>query len=136
MSGAKAGMIAAAVWASAEPALGRLLRTPYSDVRLLGRAVTAGRWWPAAGVAVHLANGAAFGTAFERLGRGGVRQAVLAAETENLVLWPGMLVVDLIHPDRRDGSWPRVLTNRRVIAYEVLAHALFGAVLGALVRRR
>jgi hypothetical protein len=136
MSGAKAGVIAAAVWAAAEPALGRLLRTPYSDVRLLGRPVTAGRWWPAAGAAVHLANGAAFGAGFVRLGRRGVRQGVLAAEAENLLLWPAMLVVDRIHPDRHNGSWPRLLTNRRVIAYEVLTHALFGAVLGTLVSRR
>jgi hypothetical protein len=47
-----------------------------------------------------------------------------------------MLVVDRIHPDRRNGTWPRVLTNRRVIAYEVTTHALFGTVLGALVRRQ
>lgn len=128
--------MATAVWAAAEPALGRLFRTPYSDVRLLGRQTTRSRWWPAAGVAVHLANGAAFGAAFERLGGRGARQGLVAAQAENLLLWPGMAVVDRIHPDRRDGTWPRLLTNRRVIAYEVTAHALFGVVLGLLVRRR
>ena len=66
----------------------------------------------------------------------GVRQGVLTAEAENLVLWPGMLVVDRIHPDRRNGAWPRLLTNPRVIAYEATTHALFGAVLGLLLRRR
>jgi hypothetical protein len=136
VKGARAGIVATAVWAAAEPALGRLLRTPYSDVRLLGRQATPTRWWPAAGVALHLANGAVFGTVFEKLGGRGVRQGVLAAEVENLVLWPGMLVVDRVHPDRRNNTWPRLLTNRRVIAYEVAAHALFGAVLGLLVRRR
>jgi hypothetical protein len=134
--GARAGIVATAVWAAAEPALGRLLGTPYSDVRLLGRQATRSRWWPAAGVALHLANGAVFGVAFERLGGRGVRQGVLAAELENAVLWPGMLVVDRIHPDRRNGTWPRLVTNRRVIGYEVATHALFGAVLGLLVRRR
>ena len=124
------------MWAAAEPALGRLLRTPYSDVRLLGRQATRSRWWPAAGVALHLANGAVFGTVFEKLGGRGVRQGVLTAEAENLVLWPGMLVVDRIHPDRRNGTWPRLLTNPRIIAYEVTTHALFGTVLGLLVRRR
>ena len=136
MRGARAGIAASAVWAAAEPALGRLLRTPYSDVRLLGRQATRSRWWPVAGVALHLANGAVFGVAFEKLGGRGMRQGVLAAELENAVLWPGMLVVDRIHPDRRNGTWPRLLTNRRVIAYEVATHALFGTVLGLLVRRR
>jgi hypothetical protein len=136
VGGARAGIVATAVWAAAEPALGRLLRTPYSDVRMLGRQATRTRWWPAAGIAIHLANGAVFGTVFERLGGHGARQGILAAEIENLVLWPGMLVVDRVHPDRREGTWPRLLTNRRVIAYEVTTHALFGAVLGLLVRRR
>jgi len=136
VNGARAGIVATAVWAAAEPALGRLLRTPYSDVRLLGRQATRSRWWPASGVALHLANGAVFGTVFEKLGGRGVRQGVLTAEAENLVLWPGMLVVDRIHPDRRNGTWPRLLTNPRIIAYEVTTHALFGTVLGLLVRRR
>src|SRR5919204_6584789 len=127
-------MVATAVWAAAEPTLGRLLRTPYSDVGLLGRQATRSRWWPAAGVALHLANGAMFGFVFERFGGHGIRRGVLAAEAENLVLWPGMIVVDRIHPERRNGTWPRLLTNRRVIAYEVTTHALFGTVLGLLVR--
>lgn len=126
-------MIAAATWAAAEPALGRSLGTPFSDVRLLGRLATRGRAWPAAGTALHLANGAAFGWAFERLGLRGATQGLVAAEVENLILWPAMIVVDRIHPDRRQGNWPRLATNGRVVAYELATHALFGAVLGALV---
>jgi len=136
MRGAAAGVVAAAAWAAAEPTLGRVFGTPFSDVRLLGRSAVRGRAWPVAGLAVHLANGAAFGWAFERLGLSGARQGVLAAEAENLVLWPTLLVVDRVHPDRRDGTWPRLVTNRRVAAYEVATHALFGAVLGTLVRGR
>jgi hypothetical protein len=133
--GATAGTIAAATWAAAEPVLGRGLGTPFSDVRLLGRLVMRGRAWPAAGVALHLANGAAFGWAFERLDLRGAKQGLLAAELENMILWPGMLVLDRIHPDRREGTWPRLATNRRVVAYELATHALFGVVLGALHRR-
>jgi hypothetical protein len=44
-----------------------------------------------------------------------------------------MALVDRFHPDRRSGAWPPLLRNRRVFAYEVLTHALFGVVLGALV---
>ena len=128
-------MLAAAAWAAAEPALGRALGTPFSDVRLLGRLVTRGRAWPAAGLAVHLANGAAFGITFERLGLRGVRQGILVAQAENALLWPGLAVVERIHPDRRAGAWPRLALDPRVAAYEVATHALFGAVLGALVRR-
>jgi hypothetical protein len=132
-SGAAAGAVAAVVWAASEPLARRLCRTSYSDVRLLGRAVTRGRLWPAAGLALHVANGAVFGTAFERAGLRGWRAGVLAAEIENLVLWPGMAVVDRFHPDRRSGSWPPLLANGRVFAQEAFVHAVFGATLGALI---
>jgi hypothetical protein len=135
MKGAAAGALAAAAWAASEPVLQRVFRTPYSDVRLLGRFVTRGRAWPAAGLAVHVANGAAFGAAFERAGLRGVKAGVLAAQAENAALWPAMALVDRIHPDRRDGTWPLLARSPRVAVYELLAHALFGAVLGALVRR-
>jgi hypothetical protein len=128
--------MAALAWAAAEAALGRIFGTSYSDVRLLGRFATRGRAWPVAGVTLHVANGALFGSAFHALGFRGVRRGVLAAEAENLALWPVMFVVDRIHPDRRDGIWPPLARNPRVLAYEIAAHALFGAVLGALTRSR
>lgn len=134
--GAVAGVIAAAVWAAAEPPLGRALRTPYSDVRLLGALVTTGPLWRPAGVAIHLVNGALFGAVFERLGGRGWTRGLLAAELENVVLWPGMLVVDRIHPDRKRGAWPALARNPRVAVYEAATHALFGVVLGALLARR
>ena len=60
-----AGIVAAAVWAAAEPPLGRAFGTPwYSDGRLLGGLLGVG---PGAALAVHLANGAVFGAVFERL---------------------------------------------------------------------
>jgi hypothetical protein len=135
MKGAAAGALAAAAWAASEPVLQRVFRTPYSDVRLLGRFATRGRAWPAAGVAVHVANGAVFGAVFERAGLRGVKAGVLAAQAENAALWPAMALVDRVHPDRRDGTWPPLARSPRVAVYELLAHALFGAVLGALVRR-
>jgi hypothetical protein len=133
--GAAAGAIAAASWGASEPILSRLFRTSYSDVRLLGRLVTRNRAWPVAGIALHVANGAAFGTAFELAGLRGVKAGIAAAQAENLALWPVMAVVDRVHPDRRDGSRPPLVGNRRIALYEVTVHALFGAILGALVRR-
>jgi hypothetical protein len=132
--GAVAGAVAAAAWAGAEPVLQRIFGTPYSDIRLLGRFATRGRAWPAAGLAIHLCNGAVFGAAFEKAGFRGVRAGVAAAQVENLVLWPAMAVMDRVHPDRRDGTWPPLLANRRVAAQEMAAHALFGAVLGRLTQ--
>jgi hypothetical protein len=131
--GAAAGATAAAVWAAAEPAARRFFRTAYSDVRLLGAPVTRGRAWPVAGVALHLANGALFGAAFAAAGRRGVRRAILAAQLEGLALWPAMAVADRLHPDRRAGRWPRLVTDRRVFGQEVAVHAVFGLVLGLLL---
>ncbi|MGH3094015.1 MAG: hypothetical protein ACRDOG_17040 [Gaiellaceae bacterium] len=130
-------MTAAAAWAVAEPLASRLFRPPpgYSDVRLLGAVVTQGRAWRPLGLALHLGNGALFGVVFERSGAGGAGQGVLAAQAENIALWPGMALADRVHPDRKSGAWPPLLENGRVFVYEAAVHALFGAVLGLLLRR-
>jgi len=126
-----AGIVAAGIWAAAEPALGRALGVPwYSDRRLLGGLFRVG---PGAAIAIHLVNGAAFGATFERLGLRGPVSGVVMAQAESLSLWPAMSVVDRVHEDRRSGAWPTLWGNRRVFAYEVAAHALFGAVLGGLL---
>ena len=126
-------MTAAATWVAAEPAARRLFRTPYSDLRLLGAPLSR-RHWRAAGMALHLANGAAAGVLFHRLGLRGWKAGIAAAQLENAALWPGMALVDRLHPDRRSGAWPPLLLNTRVFGQEVAVHALFGAVLGRLVR--
>lgn len=130
---ALAGATAAAAWAAVEP-LGRPLHgTSYSDVRLLGRPVSR-RGWRAIGLAAHLAGGAAGAVLFRRLGLRGPKAAVALFQAENLALWPLMAVVDRVHPDRRDGTWPPLLPNGRVFAYEAAMHAVYGAVLGTLLR--
>jgi hypothetical protein len=63
-------------------------------VRLLGALLTAAAPWRPVGIAAHLANGAFFGATFGRLGGGGWRQGLVAAELENLVLWPAMALVE------------------------------------------
>lgn len=131
MRGMLAGVVAAGVWAAAEPALGRALGVPwYSDRRLLGGLFRVG---PEAAIAIHLLNGAVFGATFERLGLRGPVSGVVMAQAESLSLWPAMRVVDHVHEDRRSGGWPPLWGNRRVFVYEVAAHALFGAVLGGLL---
>ena len=65
----------------------------------------------------------------------GARQGILVALVENTSLWPAMLVLDRVHPARRDGTWPPLFANPRVFGQATAGHALFGAVVGALVRR-
>src|SRR5437763_8023167 len=66
---ATAGAAAASVWALQEPLDQRLLRCDYSDVALLGKAVTRGPGWRIAGLAIHTVNGAIFGLVFHELRR-------------------------------------------------------------------
>ena len=136
LRGAVAGLVGAAAWAAAEPLAGRAFGVPpgYSDVRLLGRLLTDGPGWRALGLAAHLTNGAVFGAVFYRLGGHGWKQGLAAAELENLAFYPGMAVMDRVHPDRRAGAWPPLVSCGRVFAYEAAVHAVFGVVLGALTR--
>jgi len=134
--GAAAGAAAAVFWAAAEPALKRAFRTPYSDTEAISAFVTRGPLQPLAGIAIHTANGAAFGYLFVRLGGRGVRQGLVAALAENTLLWPLTGILDRIHPDRRDGGWPPILTSPRAFASATAGHALFGVALGALGPRR
>ncbi len=121
---AVAGATAAAVWAVAELPLSRRLDTGFTDVGLLGRASgLPGRLGTAAGVGIHLVNGAAFGVAFAALGGRGARAGFAAAEIEGTVLWPMMRMLDPEH------------FTKRVFAQEVITHGLFGVVLGVATSR-
>ena len=100
---ALAGAAAAGAWALAEPSLRRLTGGYHSQARLVGAMIAPRGRWKAAGLGIHLVNGAMFGVAFERLGMGGVRQGVWAAEAENVLLWPLTGVLDRLHPDVRAG---------------------------------
>ena len=133
---AAAGATAAGVWALQEPLDRRVAGSDYSDVALLGKAVTRGRGWCVAGLALHLANGAVFGLAYararERLPVGPVKLAVGMALAEHLTLYPLCFFVDRYHPARGEPGIPPLLTNGRAFAQATWRHALFGAVLGRL----
>jgi hypothetical protein len=131
---ALAGAIAAAAWIVVEPATRHLTGGAHRELRLISGTLAGDRGGDRLGWAVHLANGAAFGVAFRRLGGHGVGRAVAAAQAENAILWPGMAVVDRIHPDVRSGRWPKLFSDRGTIAQEIGSHVVFGVVLGALVR--
>ena len=130
MNGAKAGAIAALVWAAVEPLDRRALRHDYSDVAVLGKAVTRSRAWPLAGLALHAANGAAFGLAYERARRRGISAPAMAL-AEHTVLFPLGAIVDHHHPARgTKGLAP--MWSKRAFAKATWRHLVFGALLARL----
>ena len=63
-SGALAGAVAAAIWAAQQPLDKKVFGSDYDDVELLGKLVTRDSGWQAAGLAIHMTNGAAFGAVY------------------------------------------------------------------------
>ena len=135
---ALAGAVAATAWGLLEPVDRRLFRCDYSDVLLLGKAVTRGGLARPLGFAIHAANGALFGLAFDRARRRtGLPKLPLAlgmALAEHVALYPLSYFVDRFHPARGEDGIPPLLRNGRAFAQATVRHAVFGAVLGRLSR--
>jgi hypothetical protein len=132
---AASGAAAALVWAAVEPLDRRLFAHDYSDVAMLGKAVTRSRAWPVAGLALHAANGAVFGLVLDAVRRRvplGRRTLALAlALGENAALFPLAPLVDRHHPARGEAGLAPMFSVRG-FAQQTVRHALFGAVLGRL----
>jgi hypothetical protein len=137
---AAAGAVAAVVWGLQEPLDQRLFRSDYSDIAVLGKAVTRGPGWRAAGFAIHAVNGAIFGLAFHELRRSvradPRRLALRAALGEHLCLYPLCYFIDRHHPARGEPGVPPLLTNPRAFAQATWRHALFGLLLARLAGQR
>ncbi len=121
-----------------EPIDRRLLRCDYSDVLLLGKAFTHGRLaWPV-GFAIHAANGALFGLAFDQVRRRvpypKEHVAIGMALAEHLALYPLSYFVDRYHPARGQAGIPPLFTSPRAFLQATIRHAAFGVVLGRLSR--
>jgi hypothetical protein len=133
---AGAGAAGTLLWAALEPLDQRLLRYDYSDVALLGKAVTRGRRWQLVGIALHAGNGAVFGLVFDelrrRLPQDPRRLALGLALAEHVGLYPLCWFVDRYHPPRGEPGVPPLLPSGRAFAQATLRHALFGIVLGRL----
>jgi len=131
-----AGVGAALVWALQEPIDQRVFRCDYSDIALLGKAVTGGDGWRAAGLAIHALNGALFGLVYHevrlRLPVDPRRLALAMALAEHLALYPLCYFVDRNHPARGAPGIPPLFNNRRAFAQATWRHALFGTVLGRI----
>ena len=133
---AAAGAAAAVVWGLLEPLDQRLLGYCYSDVAVLGKAITRGPGWRLAGFAWHAVNGAVFGLVFhdlaERTKVDRRRLALTMALIEHASLYPLGALVDRYHPARGQAGVPRLIGSRRAYAQATWRHALFGLVLGRL----
>jgi hypothetical protein len=127
-SGALAGAVAAAVWAAQQPLDKKLFGSDYDDVELLGKLVTRDSGWQAAGIAIHVANGAAFGAVYtlvRPLIPGPAQTAgPIAGLTEHMATWPLIGLIDR-----------SLAGSRRAFAQAAWRHLLFGLVLGELERR-
>jgi hypothetical protein len=132
---AAAGAAGALVWAAQEPLDRRTFGCDYSDVAVLGKALTR-RHWRTVGLVVHATNGALFGLAYHEARRAVPadprRLAVAMALAEHVVLYPLTYFVDRHHPARGEPGVPPLLKNGRAFAQATWRHALFGAVLGRL----
>jgi hypothetical protein len=136
---AAAGAVAATIWGLLEPIDRRLVGCDYSDIAFLGKGVTRGRGWRAAGFTLHAVNGAVFGLAYDaarrRVPMDPRRLALGMALVEHVVLYaPLGYVADRYHPARGEEGVPPLVPNARAFAQATARHALFGLVLGRLSR--
>jgi len=135
--GALAGAVAAGTWALQQPLDKRVFGCEYDDVELLGKAVTRGPAWPAAGLALHLANGAVFGAVYANVARRvplpSWARGPAAGLGEHVALWPLVIATDRLHPAHKE--LPKLSTSARAFAQATWRHLLFGLVLGELERR-
>jgi len=137
LNGALAGAAAAAVWAAQQRFDKRVFASRYDDVELLGKLVTRGPAWPAAGLGLHVANGAMFGAVYA-LARPlvpgpPVVAGIGAAMAEHFGFWPLGALIDRHHPARSELE--PLTNNRRAFAQAAWRHLLFGIVLAELERR-
>ena len=112
--------MATLAWAALEPVDKRLFRHDYSDVALLGKFATRTRAWPIVGLAIHAANGAVFGLAFDAVRRRTSaeprRVALALALAENFALFPLSRIVDRRHPARGEPGLAPLFSGCRQVA--------------------
>lgn len=138
-AGGLAGIAAAGAYALEQEADLRLFRHNADDLALLGRLVTDDRARSRTlGLALHLLNGAAAGTAYALLARDRLpgppwARGTIAALGETVALYPLALLEDQ-HPGVRDGQLDSYLTVPAFLQ-SILRHVAFGLVLGPMTER-
>jgi hypothetical protein len=136
---AAAGAVAATAWGLLEPLDRKLFRYDYSDIAVLGKALTRGPAWLPLGFALHAVNGAVFGLVYHEVCRRvrvePRRLAFAMAMLEHIGLYPLCYFIDGYHPARGEPGVPPLLTSPRAFGQATVRHALFGLVLGRLATR-
>ena len=127
------GAAAATAWGLLEPIDQRLFRYDYSDIALLGKAVTRGPHWRAAGFSLHAVNGALFGLVYgelrSRMSTDPRPLALVLALAEHVALYPLSYFVDRYHPARGEPGIPPLLRSPRAFGQATVRHAVFGVLL-------
>jgi len=125
LRGALAGSVAAAVWLAQQPLDKRVFGCDHDDAELLASLLKRPL---AAGVALHVQNGAVFGALYAAAAPSlpvpPVLRGPLAGLAEHLATWPATALV-------APGLWG----SRRAFAQSAWRHLVFGVVLGELERR-
>jgi hypothetical protein len=131
-----AGLLAGLAFVAAELVDRRLVSGVYSDMKLLGYAVTRrSPWWQIAALLIHEFNSLVFAFSYNRVmgprlpGRGW-RRGLLAAMIESTVLWPLVYLANLVHPAVKRGAMPPI-GGWKDFAVATTRHVAFGVVLGA-----
>lgn len=91
------------------------------------------------GLGIHLSLGMALagiyqGTSLPIPRWPGWLRGLLFVQLENAILYPGVPLLNAVHPAVRRGELPSLVTRRYALV-EVLRHAAFGVVLGVVARR-
>jgi hypothetical protein len=133
-----AGIAASTAYLAMQAVDRRLLRHGYDDLLLWGGFVAREqRRQRLLGLAVHYTLGTLLAAVYGRLQaalpvRSAVLRAVLFVQVENAALYPGVPLINAVHPLVRTGKLPSLLTWR-YFWVEVARHAAYGAVLGKLM---
>ena len=132
---AAAGAAAATSGGCSSRSTGRSCATTTRTWPCSARPSRAAAGWRPLGFALHAANGAAFGLAYEAsAGVCGIDKRRLAlglALAEHVALYPLSYLVDRHHPARGEPGVPPLL-DPRAFAQATWRHAVFGAALGRL----
>ncbi|GAC1445621.1 MAG: hypothetical protein NVSMB52_07380 [Chloroflexota bacterium] len=132
-----AGSLAATAYLVEQALDRRLLPNAYDDLLLWGGLLSRNpRRQKLLGLTAHYVLGillaAAYGALLPTMPKApGWVRGLIFVQIENSVLYPGVPVLNAIHPDVGTGTLPSLWTWR-FFWVEVLRHAAFGAVLGAL----
>ncbi|MDQ2805394.1 MAG: hypothetical protein M3Z04_00515 [Chloroflexota bacterium] len=135
----RAGVLAGLAFMAEQWVDQRIWPDGYSDMKLLGMAVTrkSPAYWAVA-VPWHLLNSVGFALLYARVvgprlpGPGPLRGAILALAENNGLWFPGLPVINRVHPAIRDGSVRPLQTGGVDWLVGNLRHLALGLVLGAL----